>query len=54
MDVALRLPFCDALRNITFHTLLGLLASTGMRIGEAIALNLEDVELDKTLRIART
>jgi integrase/recombinase XerD len=46
MDVALRLPFCDALRNITFHTLLGLLASTGMRIGEAIALNLEDVELD--------
>jgi integrase len=46
MDAASEQPFCGALRRLTVRTLLGLLASTGMRIGEAISLNLEDVKLD--------
>jgi integrase len=32
------------LRQVTFKTLIGLLAVTGMRIGEAIRLNLDDVD----------
>ena len=46
MEAAAQLPFCGALRHITLPALLGLLASTGMRIGEAMALNLEDLKLD--------
>ncbi|HEY6848942.1 MAG TPA: tyrosine-type recombinase/integrase, partial [Terracidiphilus sp.] len=36
------------MRPLTFSTLLGLLASTGLRIGEAIGLAIEDVSLDAT------
>jgi integrase/recombinase XerD len=36
------------MRPLTFSTLLGLLASTGLRIGEAISLTLENVRLDAT------
>ena len=36
------LPPSDSLRPHTYQTLLGLLYSTGIRIGEAMALNLED------------
>lgn len=46
MDAASHQPFCSDLRRLIFCTVLGLLASTGMRIGEAIALNLDDVKLD--------
>ena len=35
-----------SLKQITFQTLIGLLASTGLRIGEALGLTLRDVELD--------
>jgi len=37
-------PGC--LKQITFETLIGLLASTGLRIGEALRLTLRDVHLD--------
>lgn len=40
------MPFCSAIRRLTVRTLLGLLASTGMHIGEAIALNLANVKLN--------
>jgi integrase/recombinase XerD len=36
----------DALRTLTLVTLMGLLASTGVRIGEAIRLDLDDAKLD--------
>ena len=35
----------DSLRPITFYTLFGLLYTTGLRVGEAIALDLADVDL---------
>jgi integrase/recombinase XerD len=37
-------PGC--LKQLTFETLIGLLASTGIRIGEALRLTLRDVQLD--------
>lgn len=42
---ALRLSLDDALRRWVFHTLYGLLAVSGMRIGEAMQLRLGDVDL---------
>jgi integrase/recombinase XerD len=42
-----------ALRAATYETLIGLLAVTGMRIGEAIALNREDVDLDQDRLVVR-
>jgi len=42
MLAAMRLPPSGALRPHTYRTLFGLLYSTGIRIGEAFALNLED------------
>ena len=41
MAAASNLPPADSLRPHTYRTLLGLLYSTGIRIGEALALNLE-------------
>jgi site-specific recombinase XerD len=50
---ALRLGPPQSLRPQTYRTLLGLLYSTGMRIGEALALNLKDFYSDeKRLYIA--
>lgn len=46
MAAVSQLRLCDVLRPHTLYTLIGLLASTGLRIGEAIALALEDVKLD--------
>ena len=43
----LRLP----LRQATYQTLIGLLAVTGMRVGEAIALDVGDVDLDTGLLV---
>lgn len=34
------------LRSVTLETLIGLLAVTGLRVGEAIRLNREDVDLE--------
>jgi integrase/recombinase XerD len=48
MDGVSQLRLCDFLRPHTLYTLIGLLASTGLRIGEAIALAVEDVKLDAT------
>lgn len=44
---ARRLP--DPLRAATYTTLLGLLAATGMRVGEAIALDQDDVDWRRSL-----
>jgi len=46
---ALELPPVDGLRPLTYHCLLGLLSVTGLRIGEAIRLQLEDVNLQEGL-----
>lgn len=44
--------FRSPLRAATFETLIGLLAVTGLRIGEALRLDLDDVDLDNgVLRI---
>jgi site-specific recombinase XerD len=42
MAAAAELPPSDSLRPLTYRTLLGLIYSTGIRIGEALALNLEN------------
>ncbi|MEA3275150.1 MAG: tyrosine-type recombinase/integrase, partial [Pseudomonadota bacterium] len=42
LAAAAALPLPDSLRPYTVRTLLGLLYSTGLRIGEALALNLAD------------
>ena len=46
MDAVSQLRLVDALRPLTLYTLIGLLASTGLRIGEAIALTVADVKLE--------
>lgn len=43
----------NPLRRATFETLVGLLAATGIRIGEAIALDVGDVDLDQGLIVVR-
>lgn len=45
LDAANRIRSPKGLWNATYHTLLGLLAVTGMRIGEVVALNRKDVDL---------
>ena len=50
---AARLPSCSGLRGLTHSTLFGLLAVTGMRIGEAVALDGRDVDLDRGLVLVR-
>lgn len=42
---AARLPSCTGLRGYTYSTLFGLLAATGLRHGEALALDRDDVDL---------
>ena len=45
MAEASRLPSSTGLRARTYETLIGLLAVTGLRPGEALALNMSDVDL---------
>jgi len=45
LEAALALPPVTALRRFTYHTLFGLLAATGMRIGEILTLKRSDVDL---------
>jgi site-specific recombinase XerD len=53
LTAAAELPPPGSLRPLTYRTLLGLLYSTGIRIGEALALNLEDFyEAQRRLYIA--
>ena len=55
MIEAFRLPSPTGLRALTYKTLIGLLASTGMRPGEARALEIHDVDLTNgILAIRRT
>lgn len=46
LTAALALPPAQGLRRWTYHCLFGLLAVTGMRHGEALSLQREDVDLD--------
>lgn len=46
MAEASRLPSQTGLRALTYSTLIGMLAATGLRPGEALALDLCDVDLD--------
>ena len=46
MAEAARLPSSNGLRPLTYTTLIGLLASTGLRPGEALALDRSDVDLE--------
>lgn len=46
LQAASQAPPRNGLRPHTLHTLLGLLASTGLRIGEAMGLTIADVRLD--------
>mgnify|MGYP001560915888 CR=1 FL=1 len=50
---AMDLPSNDGLRPWTYHCLLGLLSVAGLRIGEAIRLKLEDVNLQEGLLTIR-
>jgi integrase len=49
VQAARRLPSAEGLKGPTLSTLLGLVAVTGMRIGEATALNRQDVDLSQGL-----
>lgn len=49
LEAALALPPAGGLRPLTYHCLLGLLSVTGMRIGEALRLQLEDVNLQEAV-----
>ncbi len=51
--VARALPSGTGLRGLTYATLLSLLAVTGMRIGEAVGLDLADVDLARALLTVR-
>lgn len=53
LNCALDLPPDDSLRRWTYHGLLGLLSVTGLRLGEAIRLQLGDVDLDQGLLTIR-
>ena len=53
LHCALELPPVDGLRPWTYHCLFGLLSVTGLRIGEAIRLQLEDVNLQDGLLTIR-
>ncbi len=45
LEAAQQLPSAHGLRGPTYHTLLGLLAVTGLRVGEALRLHPADVDL---------
>ncbi len=47
LNAALTLKPVGSLRPHTYHTLLGLLYTTGIRIGEAITLNMESFDISK-------
>jgi integrase len=49
LKAAQRMPAPKGLRAATYSTLFGLLAATGMRLGEVIGLDRPDVDLDQCL-----
>jgi len=54
LSAALDLPPQDGLRRWTFHCLFGLLSVSGLRIGEAIRLTLQDVDLQEAILTIRS
>ena len=46
LALALELPPADTITPLTWHYLFGLLAATGMRISEALALTFDDIDPD--------
>jgi integrase/recombinase XerD len=48
-----RLTIPSPLRAATFETMIGMLAVTGMRIGEAIRLDRSDIDWDQSLAVVR-
>lgn len=53
LEHALQLSPDTELRRWTYHALLGLLSVTGMRVGEALRLRLDDVDLDNGVLTVR-
>ncbi|MCP4201520.1 MAG: tyrosine-type recombinase/integrase, partial [bacterium] len=53
LQAAGQLPSATGLRAATYTTLVGLLAVTGMRMGEAIDLDREDVDLDADILLVQ-
>jgi integrase/recombinase XerD len=53
LDAALKLPPTSGLRRWTYFTLIGLLSVTGMRPGEAVNLELQDVDLKNCVLTVR-
>ena len=53
LEAALQLSPSMELRRWTFHALLGLLSVTGLRVGEALRLRLDDVDLDNGMLTVR-
>jgi integrase len=53
MEKASRLPFLDGLRALTYRTLIGLLASTGLRVCEALRLDRGDLDADAGILTVR-
>jgi integrase len=49
INAAAQLPPKDSIRSATYSTLFGLLAATGLRVSEALALDLEDLTDDGLL-----
>jgi len=47
VETARKLPSPKGLRGLTYATLFGLIAATGMRISEAVSLNRHDVDLEE-------
>jgi len=47
IDEASRLPSTNGIRALTYSTLFGLIAATGLRISEALALDHQDVDLEQ-------
>jgi integrase len=53
MEQAAQLPSTTGLRALTYVTLIGLLSATGLRPGEALALDLHDVDLQNGILAVR-
>ena len=53
LAAARRLAPASTLRGVVFETLFGLVASSGLRIGEALALRNEDVDLRRGMLVIR-
>ena len=54
LDASGRLRKTYGLRRAVYHTLIGLIAATGLRVSEALNLHLADVLPDRMLRIQHT